>query len=70
MAQITDFGKAINHRLIDLDQQQDWLIEQIRQKTGLYCDSSYLSKIKRGKNSPQKIIAAICEILEIPEESA
>jgi hypothetical protein len=62
---MTEFGKKIKIALIDLEKNQNWLIEQVREKTGLYFDSSYLFKIMSGtKNSP-KIINAIKEILNI-----
>lgn len=63
----TAFGKAIKKRLIDLDRPQKWLIEQVRDKTGLYFDDSYLHKIVTGKLTTPRIVAAITEILGIPE---
>lgn len=65
VAKITPFGKAIKKRLIDLDQNQNWLIDQIKHETGLYFDSSYMSKIMTGKLNTPGIVQAICEILEI-----
>ena len=62
---LTPFGKEVKHRLIDLDKQQAWLIEEVKEKTGLYFDSSYLSKVMCGQLSSPKIINAICEILSI-----
>lgn len=70
VANITPFGKAIKRRLIDLDQNQNWLIEQTKQKTGLYFDSSYLHKIMTGKLNTPGVILAIREILDIPESEA
>ena len=68
MAQFTAFGKDVAKRLIDIDRDQIWLIAQVREKTGLYFDSSYLHKIRTGKLATPKILAAIREILELPEE--
>ena len=65
MAQLTAFGKDIGKRLIDLDKPQNWLIEEVRNKTGLYFDDSYMYKIKTGQLSTPKVVQAICEILEI-----
>lgn len=65
MASKTEFGKAISKRLIDLDKPQVWLIEEVRKKTGLYFDDSYLYKIKTGRLATPKIVQAIREILEI-----
>lgn len=68
MAQLTGFGKDIGKRLIDLERPQTWLIDQVKQKTGLYFDDSYLYKIKTGRLAPPKITQAIREILGLPEE--
>lgn len=62
-----EFFKKVKYRLIDLEKTQKWLEEQIREKTGLFVDSSYLSKIYNGERNAPKIKAAICEILEIEE---
>lgn len=67
--QFTPFGKEIKRRLIDRDQNQTWLIDQVRQKTGLYFDTSYMNKIMTGKLRTPKIVQAICEILEIQPET-
>lgn len=67
VANITPFGKAIKKRLIDLGRNQNWLIDQVRQKTGLYFDSSYMGKIMTGKLNTPGIVQAIREILELPE---
>ncbi len=69
MAQLTAFGKEISKRLIDLGQPQKWLIEQVREKTGLYFDDSYLGKIKTGKIATPGIVKAIREILNLPESA-
>ena len=61
----TDYGKAVKIRLVEMDKTQAWLIERIKEKTGLYMDSSYMGKIYRGESKPPKIIAAINEILEL-----
>ena len=67
MANFTDFGKRVKIRLIDINCDQNWLIEQVRQKTGLYFDSSYLWKILVGQLKTPSIVKAICEILELEE---
>ena len=64
----TEFGKAIKKKLIDLDQPQVWLIEQVKMKTGLYFDDSYLYKIVTGKLASPKVVTAIREILDIRDE--
>lgn len=69
MAQLTEFGKDIKKRLIDLDHPQLWLIEQVKERTGLYFDDAYLWRILTGQLSPPKIVTAIREILELPENA-
>ncbi len=63
--QLCDFGKEINHALVDLNQPKEWLIEQVRLTTGRYFDRSYLHKIEVGELSTPKIVQAICVILGI-----
>ena len=63
----TDFGKQVKKKLIDIDQRQKWLIEKVQERTGLFLDVSYFQKIMRGERHPQKIVDAICEILEIED---
>lgn len=66
---VSDFGKRVKKRLIDLDRNQNWLMEQVRERTGgMFIDSAYLQKILSGERSPQKIIDAICEALGIDKE--
>lgn len=67
MAKLSEFGKDISKRLIDLDKPQTWLIEEVRSKTGLYFDDSYMYKIKTGQLSTPKIVQAIRDILEIQD---
>lgn len=63
-----NFGKQIKKRLIDLGQTQTWLAKQVAEKTGLFCDRSYLYKIMSGKRRAPKITAALCEILNLEQE--
>ena len=61
----TDFGKQIKHKLIEMDRPQTWLIERVREQTGLYFDSAYLQKIMTGKTETPGMVAAIRSILHI-----
>lgn len=65
-----DLRKAIKYRLIDLGKTQKWLEEEIRAKTGLFVDSSYLGKIYSGERKAPKIVQAIKEILDIQDTVA
>ena len=68
MTQITDFGKAVLHKLIDSDMDRKTLAAAVHEKTGLFCDEKYLSRIFNGHRNAPKIKAAICEILGMEEE--
>ena len=63
-----DFKKEVKKRLIDKDWTFDNLAHAITDKTGLFCDTSYLSRNISGERNAPKIRAAICEILEIEED--
>lgn len=60
---LTDLGKKIKCALVERDATQDWLISEVKARTGLYFDSSYLNKIMTGKIENAKILVAIDEIL-------
>ncbi|MEG2857234.1 MAG: XRE family transcriptional regulator, partial [Clostridia bacterium] len=62
---MTEYGKAIKKRLIDLDRPQKWLIERVKEETGLYFDDSYLGKILQGKTMTPSMVAAINKILDV-----
>lgn len=64
-AKLTNFGKDIKKRLLDIDKNQNWLIEKVKEKTGLYFDSSYMNKIMTGTLKTPSIVNAICDILEL-----
>ena len=49
MAKTTEFGKAVKIRLIELDKTQEWLIEQVKDRTGDFFDNSYLHRLLTGK---------------------
>ena len=49
MAKVSEFGRAVKIRLIDMGKTQEWLIEQVKERTGDYFDSSYLYRILAGK---------------------
>lgn len=67
MATLTEFGKQVKIKLIQMDKPQKWLNEEVIKRTGLYFDDSYLHRIVTGKNSNPKIVSAIKEILSIED---
>ena len=62
---ISDYGKTIKCRLVEMDKPQKWLIDEVANKTGLYFDSSYLHKVMTGKVQTPKVVEAINEILAL-----
>lgn len=65
---LTPFGKEVKKRLVDLEQSQNWLMQQITQRTGLFVDSGYMHKVLTGERNAPKIVQAIREILDIPAD--
>ena len=65
MTQLSEFGKTVRIKLIELNKSQTWLIEEVSRETGLYFDTSYMHKIQTGKKCTPKIVKAIKKILEI-----
>lgn len=65
---LTPYGKAVKKRLIDLDKPQTWLIEQVKERTEMYCDSSLLYKLSTGQLNVPKIRTAVNEILGLNEQ--
>lgn len=66
----TAFGKEAMKKLIDMEQNQEWLCQQVRERTGMFCDQAYISRIFTGERNAPKIVTAIREILDIPEEGS
>lgn len=76
MVKLSDFGKAVKIRLMDLGETQSWLIEQVRERTGDYFDSSYLYRLmtartpgETGLNGKPGKVEIICEILGIEKDA-
>ena len=66
-SKFSDFGLCVKTELLRQGKEQKWLEEAVAEKTGLYVDSGYMYKILTGQRSAPKIVAAICEILNIKE---
>lgn len=62
---LSDYGLAIKMRLLELGKSQEWLIEQVESRTGLYFDSGYMHKVLCGTAKSENILTAINEILGI-----
>ena len=68
LSKFSDFGLRVKTQLLQIGKDQKWLEGAISDKTGLYVDSGYMYKILTGKRKAPKIVAAICEILNIKEK--
>ena len=66
-SKFTDFGLCVKTELLRHGKEQNWLIEEIKKLTGLYVDSGYMYKVLTGQRNAPKIVAAICEVLNIQE---
>lgn len=64
---LTPFGLCVKTELLRKGKTQTWLQNEVTARTGLFLDDSYIYKILTGQRNAQKIVKAICEILEIPE---
>lgn len=67
MSKFSDFGLCVKTELLRIGKTQKWLEEAVAEKTGLFVDGGYMHKILTGQRNAPKIIAAICEILNIEE---
>jgi hypothetical protein len=67
-SKFTDFGLCVKTELLRQGKNQRWLQDAITEKTGLYVDTGYMHKILTGQRNAPKIVAAICEILNIQDQ--
>lgn len=65
LSKFSDWGLCIKTELLRIGKDQKWLEEAVAEKTGLFVDNGYMYKILTGKRKAPKIVAAICEILNI-----
>ena len=64
--ELCEFGKHIEHQIVEIRQTDKWLIDQVREDTGKFFDRSYLHNIKTGELSTPSIVTSISKILGIP----
>lgn len=65
----TPFGLCVKTELLKRGKTQKWLESEITKRTGLFADSGYMDKIFKGKRNAPKVVAAICEILDLPVQT-
>ena len=66
-SKFTDFGLCVKTELLRRGKGQKWLEEAVSEKTGLFVDNGYMYKVLTGQRNAPKIVAAIREILNLPE---
>lgn len=66
-SKFSDFGLVVKTELLRRGKEQKWLEEAVSEKTGLYVDSGYMYKILTGQRNAPKVVAAICDILNVQE---
>lgn len=66
---LTPFGLCVKTELLRRGREQKWLEEETSNYTGLYVDNGYMYKILTGQRNAPKIVQAIREILDLPEQS-
>ena len=68
LSKFSDFGLRVKTELLRIGKDQKWLEEAVAEKTGLFVDNGYMYKILTGQRNAPKIVAAICETLNIKEQ--
>lgn len=66
-SKFTDFGLCVKTKLLQMGKDQKWLEKAVAENTGLFMDGGYMYKVLTGQRNAPKIVAAICEILDIAE---
>lgn len=69
LSKFSDFGLRVKVELLRIGKEQKWLEEAVAEKTGLFVDGGYMYKVLTGQRKAPKIVAAICEILNIQEDA-
>lgn len=64
----TEFGVAVKIELLRRGKEQKWLEQQVSDTTGLFIDAGYIYKILTGQRNAPKVVKAIKEILNIPDD--
>lgn len=69
LSKFSDFGLRVKVELLRIGKEQKWLEKAVAEKTGLFVDGGYMYKVLTGQRKAPKIVAAICEILNIQEDA-
>lgn len=69
VAKLTGFGLCVKTELLRRGMSQRELESIVSKETGLFVDSGYMYKILTGQRNPEKVIASIRKILDIPNDT-
>lgn len=70
VAKLTGFGLCVKTELLRRGMSQSELESIVSRETGLFVDSGYMYKILTGQRNPEKVIASIRKILDLPNDTA
>lgn len=59
---------CVKTELLRKGKEQKWLEQEIVRRTGMYVDNGYMYKILTGQRNAPKIVQAIREILDLPDQ--
>lgn len=66
---LSDYGKSVKIKLLEMGKKQEWLISEIRNRfPNIYVDGSNIYKILTGEIKSGKVVSAINEILQISND--
>jgi hypothetical protein len=68
LSKFTDFGLCVKTELLRTGKDQKWLELLVSERTGLFVDSGYMYKILTGQRNAPRVVAEICEILNIKQQ--
>ena len=70
VCKFTEFGLCVKTELLRRGKEQKWLEEKVTEATGLYIDSGYMYKILTGQRAAPKLVKAICNILDLEDNTS
>lgn len=69
MRELTEYGKEVKMKLIDLGKTQEWLIKEIKKENPeIFVDASVLRKIFTGEIKQSALVPIINKILNLQEK--
>lgn len=63
MVRKTELAKRVLVQLMQRDMTQAELIEEVKKRSGMYCDYNVLNRWFRGENVSERIVNAVNDIL-------